>query len=495
MTTDRIVPQGVQVSSLSWTPWGARPILDDISFTASRGERILVTGASGSGKSTLLRAIAGALEGYAPGELEGSVTVSGHPVGDRPGSVGLLLQNPRDQIVAGSVARDAAFGPENGGVSGRPLRDLVRRTLDLVKLDGVALDVRSTRLSGGQGQRLSLAGLLGLQPELLLLDEPLSMLDDDSSAAVVSSIVDAVDAVDATMIVADHDLTAWWPHVHRVIVLEAGRVVFDGAPSAALVELQRQDELWLPGRGAAAPLPIAWSSDSRPDATDEPALHAESVSLSGDGRLRLGSTTVGLVPGRSIGLVGESGAGKSTLLRLLAGWERPSSGTVTASTALSGTARRHPHLWKPREAASRIAFVGQDPAQAIVASTVLEEVLLTRRLTGTLREGDERRARELLDSLALSGREERNPHTLSGGEQRRLAVAVAIATDAPVALFDEPTVGQDRRSWSAVAGAIAHIAQRGGSSLIATHDSHLLAHTGGIHRVEPAAPTTSGARA
>lgn len=480
-----IANHGVDVRTLTWTPWGARPVLDGVTFGAARGERILVAGASGSGKSTLLRAIAGVLDGYEPGDLSGSITLSGRPIVEQPGSVGLLLQNPKNQVVAGSVARDAAFGAENAGLLGSPLRSLVRTTLDVVRLHTVGLDVRSTHLSGGQGQRLGLAGLLGLNPELLLLDEPLSMLDDDSSSAVVRAIVDAVESVDATMIVADHDLSTWWPHVDRVIVLERGRLVFDGSPAAALEQLQGHPELWLPGRAAAPPTPVDW--EAVPAFVDDTALlRADEVSLSDGQHMRLAPTSLDLHPGRAIGVVGESGAGKSTLLRLLAGWEAPSSGRVIASPTLAGSAGTSPHRWKSRHAAHRIAFIVQDPSQAIIASTVEEELLVTRRMTDRIRVGDEHRVSALLESLGLSGLGSRNPHTLSGGEQRRLSVAVALASDAPVVLFDEPTVGQDRRSWQAVAGAIQHLAETGRATLIATHDAHLRVHTVDTHRLTPA---------
>ncbi|MFT4306822.1 MAG: ATP-binding cassette domain-containing protein [Microbacterium sp.] len=468
MTEAAIEQRGIRTRGLTWTPWGAAPTLTGVDLKIDAGERVLIAGASGSGKTTLLRALAGVLTEYAPGDLTGEMEID-----RRPGSVALLLQNPAEQVVAGTVGRDVAFGPENIGVTGPGLHALVDRMLARVRLGALPLERRSTHLSGGQGQRLGLAGLLGLSPSALLLDEPLSMLDQTAADTVRAAILDAAERVGAALIVADHDIAGWWPHVDRIVVLDRGHVVHDGEPTAALRHLS-SDELWLPHASTPQPRAVEWASEPLTHPRGTPLLTADAAGYSGDDGPRLRPTRALAQAGTGIAITGPSGAGKTTLLRLLAGWLRPTTGTVTASRELAGRASREPRRWSSRDAAARIAFAGQDPTRGFVSLNVLDEVLVTRRLIGRYRQGDQARARSLLESLGLPDSAERSPHSLSGGEQRRLAVAVAIVSESPVVLLDEPTVGQDRVSWSIVAGATRHLADTGRAVVVATHDRRLL---------------------
>ncbi|WP_214107168.1 ATP-binding cassette domain-containing protein [Acrocarpospora catenulata] len=476
--------------SLTWTPWGASPVLDAVDLVIEPGERVLLTGASGSGKSTLLRAIAGALENYAPGDLSGKVLIGGQSPAERHGGAGLLLQNPRDQVVAGSVARDAAFAAENIGLSGDPLHALVRGNLASVGLGGLPLDRRSTHVSGGQGQRLALAGLLGLSPEVLLLDEPLSMLDPAAARAVQSAVLSLVDTLGASLVVADHDLETWWPHVDRVVVLEHGRVRYDGTPGGVLTALAGQEELWLPGLPPPPTTEIDWTAAPRPRAVPgEEILVADEVSYRDRDSLRLPQVSIRLELGRGHALIGPSGSGKSTLLRLVAGWYPPTTGALRLADWVQAGTRRPPHRWNSRRLAQTVALVGQVPSQGFIASTVIDELLKTRRLIGRLRDGDEARAVALLDSVGLGSAGSRHPQTLSGGEQRRLAVAAALVAETPVLALDEPTVGQDRASWATVAGALRHAVSCGSAVLAATHDRRLVEQLDAVTRLAPAGTT------
>ena len=190
----------LEVTDLRWRPFGRRtPILENVSLRIEPGERVLLAGPSGSGKSTLLRAIAGVLDSTEAGELTGSITIDGNPAT----GVGLLLQDPADAMVAGLVGRDVAFGPENRGVEQSALWVAVHETLAAVQFPfGTDHPVAST--SGGQAQRLALAGVLVFGSRLILLDEPTSMLDPVSAAAVREAVWAAGVASGATMLLVEH---------------------------------------------------------------------------------------------------------------------------------------------------------------------------------------------------------------------------------------------------------------------------------------------------
>ena len=196
----------VEVRDLTWRPFGRRdPVLAGITVRIEPGSHVLLAGPSGAGKSTLLRALAGVLTTTESGDLTGSVLIDGAtPTGS---SVGLMMQDPADALVAGRVGRDVAFGPENFGMPRDQIWSRVRAALAAV---GFPYDEErpTNALSGGETQRLALAGVLALTPRVVLLDEPTSMLDPLSAAMVREAIMSAVRASGATLVMVEHELSA-----------------------------------------------------------------------------------------------------------------------------------------------------------------------------------------------------------------------------------------------------------------------------------------------
>ena len=193
-------------------------MLRDLDLAIEAGERVLLVGPSGSGKSTLLRALAGLLETADAGERTGSVTIDGAVAGEQPGAVGLVLQEPGAGVVASTVERDIAFGPENVGMPRAAMPELVTSALAQVGLD-LPLSTPTDALSGGQTQRLALAGALALEPTVLLLDEPTAMLAAADAAVVRASVDAAVREQGLTLVVVEHVLGPWIDLVDRLIVL------------------------------------------------------------------------------------------------------------------------------------------------------------------------------------------------------------------------------------------------------------------------------------
>jgi len=222
----------VEVRDLTWRPFGRRePVLAGINLRIEAGSRVLLAGPSGSGKSTLLRALAGVLTTTETGDLAGSVLIDGSP--SSGSSVGLMVQDPPDALVAGRVGRDVAFGPENLGMPRDQIWSRVRVALASAGFP-YDEDHSTSELSGGETQRLALAGVLALTPSLVLLDEPTSMLDPASAAMVREAITSALGASGATLVMVQHQLSDWVDEVDRLVVLDpAGRVSVDG-PAAGV---------------------------------------------------------------------------------------------------------------------------------------------------------------------------------------------------------------------------------------------------------------------
>ena len=477
----------VDVRGLTWQPSSRRrPVLRDLDLHVAPGERVLLAGPSGAGKSTLLRAIAGLLLTADAGDLSGEVLVGGAPPASAPGRVGLLLQDPTAAVVAERVGRDVAFGLENLQVLREQIWPRVHGALDSVEFPYDLAHLTSA-LSGGETQRLALAGALALAPEVLLLDEPTSMLDPAAAADVRAAVLDLAAARGSTMVVVEHRLEPWVEHVDRLVVMDdVGDIVADGPPGVVLDEHGRAlaaQGVWVPG--LPDPEPASVPADlvrpyHLPHATGDPLVRALGVVVRRRPRLlaRSSQTTVALAgvdaevcSGSVLAVTGASGSGKSTLLGVLAGLDRPDGGEVRAGAALATRQGSAPWAWRSRDLATRLAWVPQQPEHGVVARTVREEVLAASRAL-TRPEGEAAaRAGALLEVFGLSALSGASPHHLSGGEKRRLMVAAALAHGPAAVLLDEPTVGQDRLTWAAVTGACRAAAAAGAGAAMATHDT------------------------
>ena len=419
---------GVQVTNLTWTPFASpRPLLDGINLSIAPGERVLLVGPSGSGKSTLLRAIAGLLDETESGELIGQVSAA---------QTGLLLQDPNDALVSDTILREVAFGLENLGAPRVGMSDFVSEKLSAVSLEK-PLDHASRDLSGGEMQRMALAGVLAMNPGVFLLDEPTSMLDAESAASVRTAVMSTVEQSASTLIVVEHHFEHWLPLVDRILVMNRhGRLIYDGNPAEILnrYEVQLLElGLWLPG-----------SKPPEPRTFD------------------LGVTS----PGSLTVLTGKSGAGKTTELR------RRLREDPLAKTILTGA-----------------GYVPQQPELTIVGNTVFASAHLTASLAahglGTPEAEAVAHTNGLLQALGVLDLAQRNPYEISDGEQRRVAMATALAHWPMVLYLDEPTVGQDRESWAAIAGAILSARNSGVKVTLATHDSQLVALADEIVEITP----------
>ncbi|SDK62509.1 energy-coupling factor transport system ATP-binding protein [Cryobacterium psychrotolerans] len=487
----------MEVHELTWRPFGrATPVLHDVTLQIEEGQRILLAGPSGSGKSTLLRALAGVLTTTDAGDLAGSIGVDGRDPHLHGAPAGLLVQDPADAMVAPRVGREVAFGPENAGLPLEQIWTAVQQALDAVGFP-YGPDHPVDAVSGGEAQRLALAGVLALAPRLVLLDEPTSMLDRSAADTVRAAIWVAGRASGATMVLVEHQLDPWLDEVDRVIILDAdGRISADGTVAETLLERGAAPALqgvWAPGLPAPVPrgLPPELCLPALPGGpVGSVVIRADAVGVVRRPRAGLASPGGQAVPasvqalsrvdasvrsGEVLAIVGVSGAGKSTLTALLAGLELPTSGTVSAGRELAAGVGPHPARWSSTDLARRVGWVPQHAELAVVARTVLNDVLSTSRALGLDEKASTQRADGLIEALGLSALRDADPHELSGGELRRLALAGALAHGPSVLVLDEPTVGQDRDTWAAVTGLILSARAAGVAVVVATHDPLLIA--------------------
>lgn len=441
------------------------------------GSLLLVVGPSGSGKSTLARAIAGLLTTQFPGTWQGSLQVGdlevAGPVDARArgavGAVGagIVLQDPASQLVMERVGDDVAFGLENAAWPLPAMLERVPEALALVALAGFE-GRRSTRLSGGEQQRVAIAGVLAPGPGLLVLDEPTASLDPDGAAAVFAILAELRSRRAATIVLVEHRAALAWPIADLVLALDDdGRPIDLGPPAQVLKRSGAQLEragVWLPEVG----LPEAETQagrERRPrGGSAAPILELDAVQFAFEpGRPVLRAIDLVVSPGERVALVGANGSGKTTLLRLALGLLRSGAGTVR----LGG---RDPSRL-PAVDLSRVAgYVVQDPELGFLADSVLEEVRLG------LQPRQIPYAHELCERLRLplASFGDRSPYQLSGGEQRRLSLVTGLARRPLLLALDEPTYGQDRRGHVSLVAALGELVEQGSALLAATHDERFV---------------------
>ena len=430
----------IKLSGFGWRHAGRRAwAVRGVDLHIEAGERVLLLGPSGAGKSTLLQAIAGLLPSDS-GESEGELTADA--------MVGIVFQDPQSQLVMSRAGDEVAFGLENLAWPRSRIWPRVSEVLKHVGF-GYPLDRRTDALSGGEQQRLVLAGVLAPlayptprppipppQPSLLLLDEPTANLDPAGTSLVRQALANV-----ETMVLVEHRIEPFLDLITRVVVLSPGEGVrIDGPPSVLSGPAGEQlasEGVWVPGH----PLPHL-------PATTGPG---ETLAAHGD---------VTVCRGEAVVVTGPNGSGKTTLALTLGGLRPPDAGTVVTAWG------DRPHRWKARVLARRIGSVFQNPEHQFVTSSVRSEL----ELGGT----PAQRVAELLERLRLDHLARANPFTLSGGEARRLSVATALAARPSLLILDEPTFGQDRRTWVELIGLLASLRDEGHAILAVTHDPHVV---------------------
>ncbi len=508
----------IEAHGFGWTyRGGPAPALHGVDLVLGRGEVLLVLGPSGSGKSTLALALAGLVPHAIPGTATGSLIVDGldtavtpAPVlGDR---VGIVFQDPAAGIVLGRVADEVAFGLENRGWPLDRMRARVPEALALAGLSG--FERRGTAaLSGGEQQRLAIAGVLAAEPAIVVLDEPTANLDPPGMASVFAHLGAIVADRGRTVVVIEHRLDAVLQFVDRILALDAtGGQLAQGPPDEVgerwARELDRQGA-WIPSAwrrhlvrampaavpagptlagapGVPAPAAVPAPAGVPHPRTASPLVQpgavaarpvvaridavtiADPTASAGPGRFILDRVSLEVGVGERVALVGPNGAGKSSLLLALAGILRPTEGSVGVAT--DPGLLRDPARLRPAEIADVLALVFQEPELAFVGGTVRDEIEAGAR-PGP---GRDELVAGLLDRFGLARYAERDPHALSRGEQRRLSVASACVRAPSLLLLDEPTYGMDRRATDAVITLLDEARRGGGAQVVATHDPRLL---------------------
>ncbi|MDR0643667.1 MAG: ATP-binding cassette domain-containing protein [Treponema sp.] len=469
----------ISVRDLSFSYGKETTVLEKIRFDIDQGEYVALMGENGCGKSTLVSCINGLLT-PPPGAvsvygLDVSAAVSANNDGDKASSfagdlrqirtlVGTVTQNPDSQIIGSAVEEDTTFGPENLGLSETEIKARVDRALAAVGLEGLRERPTQT-LSGGEKQRLVIAGALAVGSPCLLLDEPTSMIDPESAERLLS-VIDALNEAGTTIVHITHDLKHT-VRARRCLVLHKGRLVFDGTPADLLKNPQL--EPW--GLKARAPLPIKNSP-----ADNAYSIRFESVFFSyysykknlfykqhvQDASSGLYNVTVSIPQNSLVAVIGKSGCGKTTFLKHINGLLVPEAGNV--SVAGKGD------LFK------RAALAIQSPESALFEAYVADDVAFAPRNAGIKGKPLVQSVKTAMEDAGLPFAEfaERETRSLSGGEKRRAALAGALAMDSKILLLDEPFAGLDAKNRAHIMNMVFEQQAKGKTIIVVTHSPDMV---------------------
>lgn len=474
--------------------------LDGVSLTVHAGERLCLVGPNGSGKSTLARLIAGLT---APDG--GEVTLLGqrvHEAGPNADAyraarrgIGMVFQNPEDQLVTTVLEDDVAFGPENLGLE----RGLIsERIVDSLQAVGLANLRQSdpTRMSGGQQQRAAIAGMLAMNPAMLVLDEPTAMLDE-SARAEVMRILDDLQARGTTIVHVTHhpDETV---HADRIVRMEAGRIVgvtaaVDNRPPLAEAVSQSETEGGIDTEAAPSrPTNDSPRQREREDGPELPLL-SDDIGDMTDPIIRVSHLTYRypsakraviddlsftIARGETVALMGVNGSGKSTLVRMLCALAAPTAGSIEVAGVPVASIGRRGRNARPKSANRKqlaqlrrhVGYVMQHPEHQLFADTVAEDVAYGPRNQGLGETEVADRVRESLELLHIGHLADRSPFDLSGGQQRLAAIAGVLACNPDVLIMDEPTASLDAQAKKRIHELLRMLKSRGMTVLIITHD-------------------------
>ena len=483
-------------------PGAAAPTLRHVNLEVAEGDFLAIMGANGCGKSTLCKTMNGLIPQFIVGDLEGSATVAGTDVataqiGELAQRIGYVYQDFENQLVRPTVIDEASFSCLNFAYD-----DYVERGMRALELCGLAdrADSYIWQLSGGQKHLLALAGAIALEPDVIVLDEPVAQLDPYHADQTYKVLRELNEKYGKTVIVIEHHTDFIAEYCTSAALMANGTIAWKLPAHEALRRIDdlaasdvHPPQIALAGRelvrvgalpentllpttvdeGATAFWGVPFIPRERAHAVHpvgEPAVSFRHVDVSyrsvkGEPRRVFHDLNLEIRRGEKVALVGANGAGKSTLMKLMCGLVKPQAGEVVlgdVSTRDIG----------PDELSERVGLVYQNPEQMFIKDTIRADVEFAMRARGVADAAE--RAAALLDRFHLADLAEHDGRLLSGGQMRRASLAVGIALDPPILLLDEPTANLDIGTRQEITKLVSDLRGITDTVVIATHDMQLV---------------------
>ncbi|NOZ72426.1 MAG: ATP-binding cassette domain-containing protein [Chloroflexi bacterium] len=495
----------IAVTDLSYRYRGEKhSALDSITLTMNRGEFLVVMGASEAGKSTLAACMNGLIPHFHKGRLKGNVVVlerntREHKVAEMAEVVGLVFQDFEAQLFSTNVELEVAFGPENFGVDRDEIERRIEESLAYVGLTEFRHRSPST-LSGGQKQKLAIASVLAMHPQVLVMDEPTTDLDPISKLGIFEITNQLRKRDDITLIVVEHE-TEEVLQADRVALIKEGKLVKIGDVRSILQEVELLESLGVmplgiprffkamgytelpltPDEGVEAFKQAGWSIDESAyetlvaedqaaiDALTQPIIQCHGLEHTyPNGVKALQGIDMEIMAGDMVAIVGQNGSGKTTLAKHFNALLFPTSGEVF----VHGKPTKEQGVFKIGQ---KIGYVFQNPDHQIFSETVFDEVAFSPRLRKLPEDEVKIRVTKALEAVGLAGMEEEDPFSLTKSGRQRVAVASVLAAQPEVLILDEPTTGLDYAEQRGLMDMVRQLNENGSTIIFVTHHMWVVA--------------------
>lgn len=496
----------IEIRDLTYTYPGAEtPTLRGVDLEIERGDFLAIVGNNGCGKSTLCKVMNGLIPHFIAGEFTGTVEIDGastleSEIGELAQKVGYVYQDFENQIVRPTVLDDASYACMNYAM--KDYQEKGKQALKQCGLEGREQDY-IWQLSGGQTHLLALAGAVSLQPDVLILDEPIAQLDPMHADRIYEVLRELNEKYGKTIIVIEHHTEYIADYCRNVLLLKDGHVewklpvgealgrveelrscnIFPPQVTQAAYELEQNGTL--AGKGGGLPATIEDGKKVFGNLTyqrEEPLSGAGEKSLGeavvsfrdvavsyrsvkGEPRQIFRSLNLDLCKGEKIALIGSNGAGKSTLMKMMTGLLRPNAGNIRVKDVQVEDTR-------PERMSHYVSLVYQNPEDMFIKDSIEADISFAMQVRGE--ERWQERTRKLLERFHLTGLKDRDGRLLSGGQMRRASLAIGVALDPEILLLDEPTANLDIATRKEIMRTLKEMEDITETVMIATHDMQLV---------------------
>ncbi|MFE4130476.1 ABC transporter ATP-binding protein [Peribacillus sp. YIM B13482] len=430
-------------------------IFKDLSVSIDKGEKVLLLGPSGCGKSTLLQVLSGLI----PNSIEVPMKAEKLKCAS---SWGYVFQDPDSQFCMPFADEEIAFVLENLSVPKEEMNEKIQNHIRKVGLNLGHTSIET--LSGGMKQRLAIASVLALEPEVIFLDEPTAMLDPEGTKEIWGLLKEV--GRDKTVIIVEHKIDHVLEFIERIVLFNGeGEIMADG-PRDTILSLYKKEMkehgIWFPGVWDEyiqenAPIREQQFADG------SPLVHVQGFSGFRNKEEKIKVEELMVHSGEWIVIRGENGAGKSTLLHALMQFIK-TNGTYELMGA---------PIKRVKNLTDHMTFVFQNPEFQFIANSVYEEIAYSLRIGKRPQQEIMERVQSLLEVFRLEAHRDKHPFQLSMGQKRRLSVAASIVIDKKIILLDEPTFGQDSKNTFALLEWFEEYRRRGTTVIMVTHDDHI----------------------
>ncbi|MBG0786222.1 MAG: ATP-binding cassette domain-containing protein [Anaerolineaceae bacterium] len=446
----------IEIRDFSYTyPGRQQPALEGINLQVDRGQFLVITGKSGCGKSTLAKALAGFLFQDEVVSFTGEIRVNETDMTQVPlfaasERVAYVQQNPEDQFCTLTVKDEIAFGLENRQMPSAEIEAAIESALSIVH--GIdLLDRDLATLSGGEKQKVAIASMLALSPDVLILDEPTSNLDPDATRQIFNTLHLLAEQQSLTIIIIEHKLLQIVDLAPQVLVMSQGKI--DNKESV-LSFLKRMT--------AELDSDQLDNSAAKSTISKEPLLSLAELNLTIRNKTILNGINLDLYPGEFIGLMGPNGSGKTSLLLTIMGLIEPTAGSKF------GFGHDLSHR-KISDLVREMGFIFQNPDHQLFTASIREEALFTLENLGLLTPEKEVEAMAWLTKMGLAEELDRHPQSLSYGEKRRLNLVSLILHNPEILLIDEMLIGQDLENARLWMKQLKAYCEQGNTVLLVNH--------------------------